>query len=150
MLTKHDLLLKNPGSYRCKFPWKITSKISFPLGTSRELASSFFQLKIGYGYLKSYLYRLGHSISDLCWCGHKETIKHLLLSCKELKEARRKLQDSLGASRLNLRLLLHTTTGIEKTLNFLKETRVVTRKWHLERKEEVREVGEKELDELVA
>ena len=73
-----------------------------------------------------------------------------MLSCKELKEARRKLQDSLGVIRLSLSLLLHTTTGIRKTLDFLEETRIVTRKWHLERKKEVREVGGEEPDELVA
>ena len=52
--------------------------------------------------------------------------------------------------RLSLRLLMHTRIGIGKTLGFLKETKICTRKWHLERGqedevgegEEVEEVGE--------
>ena len=43
--------------------------------------------------------------------------------------------------RLSLKLLMHTKIGIGKTLSFLKETRLCTRKWHLEREqEEVKEV----------
>ena len=39
---------------------------------------------------------------------------------------------------------MHTKIGIEKTLGFLKETRLCTRKWHLERgqEDEANEVGE--------
>ena len=39
---------------------------------------------------------------------------------------------------------MHTKIGIEKTLGFLKETRLCTRKWHLERGQEdkANEVGE--------
>ena len=72
----------------------------------------------------------------------------MLLSCKELKVARKKLQDELRSSRLDLQLLLHTKIGIEKTLGFLKETGIATRKWHLARREE--ELGEDDLDELAA
>jgi hypothetical protein len=44
---------------------------------------------------------------------------------------------------------MHTKIGIEKTLGFLRETRLCTRKWHLERgqedeADEVGEVGEAE------
>ena len=46
---------------------------------------------------------------------------------------------------------MHTKIGIGKTLSFLKETRLCTRKWHLERgqeeAEEVREVVEGEAGE---
>ena len=45
--------------------------------------------------------------------------------------------------RLSLKLLMHTKIGIRKTLSFLKETRLCTRKWHLERRqEEAGEAGE--------
>jgi len=39
---------------------------------------------------------------------------------------------------------MHTKIGIEKTLGFLKETRLCTRKWHLERgqENEANKVGE--------
>ena len=38
-------------------------------------------------------------------------------------------------NRPTLPLLLHTTIGTEATLAFLRETSIVTRKWHLERTE---------------
>ena len=48
--------------------------------------------------------------------------------------------------KLSLITMLHTKTGIETTLEFLKETRIATRKWHLERRLE--ELGNKLGDEL--
>jgi hypothetical protein len=151
LLHKDDQLPnQNPASYRRTFPWKLQPKIQLPPGTKREQASALFQLKLGHGYMKSYLYKLGHSESDLYCCKKKETIEHLLLSCKELGAARKELQDELQGTRLSLILLLHTKTGIEKTLGFLKKTRIVTRKWHLARREELEELGEDFWDELAA
>jgi ribonuclease HI len=54
----------NTTSYRNYFIWKLSSKLQIPTKTKRELASAFYQLKIGHGYLKSYLFRLGHSGSN--------------------------------------------------------------------------------------
>jgi len=140
--TDDQILNYNPYSYRRLFSWKLQSKIQLPLGTKREQSSALFQLKLGHGYIKSYLYRLGHSENDLCRYRKKETTEHLLLGCKELAAARKELQEELQGTRLSLGLLLHTKTGIEKTLGFLKKTGIVTRRWHLARKEDV------ELDEL--
>ena len=53
----------------------------------------------------------------------------------------------MKVTRLNLNLLLHTKTGIEKTLDFLKETGIATRKWHLQRKEQ-EEIERREVEEL--
>ena len=39
----------------------------------------------------------------------------------------------MKGARLSLPLLMYTKIGIEKTLNFLKNTGLCTRKWHLER-----------------
>lgn len=139
---------QNPASYKNQFPWQLRTKVQVPTGTKRELASSFYQLKLGHGYIKSYLHRIGRAENDLCRCGKRETTEHLLLSCKqtEIAQARTKLQDKMQGLRLSLKLLMHTKTGIEKTLSFLKETRLCTRKWHLERRQEeageAREVGE--------
>ncbi|PVH68652.1 hypothetical protein DL98DRAFT_350597, partial [Cadophora sp. DSE1049] len=72
---------QNTTTYRKQFPWQLRSKIHLPPGTRRELASSFFQLKLGHGFIRSYLYRLGRTDSDLCRCGRRETTAHLLLSC---------------------------------------------------------------------
>jgi hypothetical protein len=140
-----------PASYRKLFPWKIQAKIQLPLGSKREQASALYQLKLGHGYIKSYLYRLGHSDNDLCRCGKKETAQHLLLNCREYSADRVILKKELEGCSLGLRLLLHTKIGIEKTLGFLTQTRIVTRKWHLERRERGEElVEETKENELVA
>jgi hypothetical protein len=68
-LGQYDTLpSQNSTTYRRQFSWQLRSKIQLPPGTKRELASSFFQLKLGHGYIRSYLYKLGHSVSDLCRC----------------------------------------------------------------------------------
>ncbi|RDL42413.1 uncharacterized protein BP5553_02392 [Venustampulla echinocandica] len=59
----------NPNSYTRKFIWKIGARPLIPPNTKRETASAFYQLKLGHGYLKSYLFRLDRSNSDLCRCG---------------------------------------------------------------------------------
>ena len=129
MLDQYDRQpSQNLATYKNQFPWQIRSKIQVPQGTKRELASSFYQLKLGHGYLKSYLHRIGRSESDLCRCGKRETTEHLLLSCKQtdVVQARAKLRDETQGLRLSLKLLMHTKIGIGKTLGFLKETRLCT------------------------
>ena len=143
LLQKHDQDHRsNPATYSKNFTWRLQSRIQLPQGTKRELASALYQLKIGHGYLKSYLYRFNHSANDKCKCGQKETPEHLLLSCIELKEARNKLKKEMKGIRLSLSTLLHTRLGIEKTLGFLRETRIATRRWHLERRTEEEEGSE--------
>lgn len=130
-----------PTSYIKRFKWNISSKMTIPIDTKRELASAFYQLKFGHGYIKSYLYRLNHVGNNKCSCGVKETPDHLLLSCINLKEAREELKNQLN-NNLNLRLLLHTKIGIVYTLQFIHKTRIATRGWHLERLEREEEVEE--------
>jgi ribonuclease HI len=120
-------------NYSRQFNWKINSKITIPRTTKREFASAFYQLKFGHGYIKSYLYRLNHVGNNKCSCGVKETPEHLLLSCIELKEARKELKDQLEINILTLKILMHTKIGIEKTLRFIEKTKIATRGWHLER-----------------
>ena len=52
--------------------------------------------------------------------------------------------------KLSLMTLMYTKTGIETTLDFLKETRIATRKWHLERRQDElgKELGEELESEL--
>src|SRR6201747_323963 len=73
---------KSQESYSNIYSWSISNKINLPKGTIRALASSFFQLKIDYGYLKSYLYRLNLVSNNKCKCGLKETTLYLLLYYK--------------------------------------------------------------------
>ena len=135
-----------PTTYSKRYNWRIRSKLLVPLDTKRELASAFYQLKFGHGYIKAYLYKLNHTGNDKCSCGKVETVEHLLLSCKATKEARKELERDMNMSNaaLNLRVLLNTEYGVLKTLKFLKAIGIVTRKWHLERVE--REELEAELE----
>ena len=134
---------KSPESYSNTFLWKISNKINLPLGTKRELASSFFQLKLGHGYLKSYLHRLNILSDNKCKCGLAETTKHLLLVCKKYRIQRKallnRIKDQVKVRGLNLPLLLHTQIGITNLLVFLKDTGICTRMWHTQRLEEERE-----------
>ena len=109
--------------------------------TLRKIASAFYQLKIGHGYLKSYLQRVKHSTNDRCRCGQSETTEHLILSCPETTSARRHLTDKFEGE-ISLQLLLHTKVGTEAMLEFLQETHIATREWHLGRNEELAEEGE--------
>jgi hypothetical protein len=135
--------LRSKGStaYSKRFEWRVGAKALLPKGTRRELASSFYQLKLGHGYLRAYLARLGPVDSDRCSCGGKETPEHLLLSCRELRRQQKELQDSLGC-RPSLWVLLHTKMGVEKTLDFLKRTKIATRKRLLKRQEREQREGE--------
>ena len=111
--------------YSKTFEWKLQTKVRLPKGTKRELASSYYQLKIGHGYLKAYLYKLGRANSSLCYCRKSQTAEHLLLSCPDLQGARTRLKKALGGARLSIALLLYTKIGIEKVLVFLKETIII-------------------------
>ena len=88
---------QNPNSYRNQFPWRLWTKIQLPPGTKRMLASSFYQLKLGHGYIKAYLHRIGRAGNNRCRCGKKETAEHLLLSCRDtqLVTVRTKLKDKI-------------------------------------------------------
>jgi hypothetical protein len=73
---------RNPNTYAAKYSWKTRKKLSVPTGTRRETVSTFYQLKIGHGYNKAYLFCMGKADSPLCSCGVKQSPDHLLLSCK--------------------------------------------------------------------
>jgi ribonuclease HI len=71
----------NPHTYSAKFPWNTRKKMAIPPHTPRKIASAFYQLKLGHGYFRSYLAKQDH-FSEKCQCGAKQTLEHLLLSCK--------------------------------------------------------------------
>ena len=123
----------NTATYSNQFQAKIQKKIIIPRETKRKIASAFYQLKIGHGYFKSYLNRIGKSESSACTCNGyvKQTPKHLLLHCRNYKSERRKMIDEMGASQPTMATLLHTKKGISLTLKFIEETRIGTRDWLL-------------------
>jgi hypothetical protein len=101
------------------------------MGNKREIASAFYQLKIGHGYNKAFLHRIDKVDSPSCSCGAKQTPEHLLLSCRWYNSDRQILRQDLNHAPLTLPLLLHTKRGIEATLAFISRTRVGSRKWYL-------------------
>src|ERR1700709_1463092 len=128
---------KSQESYSNIYPWTISNKINLSKGTIRVLASSFFQLKIGHGYLKSYLYRLNLVSNNKYKCGLKETILYLLLYCKnytlEHKALFIRIREKIELRNITLPILFYTKIGISKILVFLKEISICTRNWHLEK-----------------
>ena len=102
-------------------------------------------MKIGYRYLKSYLYRLNLVSNNKCKYSLKETILYLLLYCKnyilEYKTLFIRIREKIELRNITLSILFQTKIEISKILVFLKETSICTRNWHLER-----EVVEEEED----
>ena len=102
------------------------NRIQIPISTKRATASAFYQLKIRYGYLKSYLYSLGHTSNNKCICGAKETPEYLFISCSLFSLARSKLKNKLATNYLSLPLLLNTSPGIEASIAYLSEINIYT------------------------
>lgn len=100
------------------------------------MSSAYYQLKLGHGYNKAYLFSQGHSQNKKCECGKRETPEHLLLSCSNYWHKRKELREKLNGNNLTLKLLLNARIGIEKTIDFIESPRISTRKWHLERKKQ--------------
>ena len=79
---------KHYKQFECKPNWKSLVKI-----VKKQIFSSFFQLKIGHGYFKSYLNRAFDSYPNVCFiCNIKENPEHLLLHCKRYSLIRNKLK----------------------------------------------------------
>lgn len=131
----------HPHSYRKFFPWKVKYKLGVPQGTAREVATAFYQLKIGHGYNKSFLHHINNSTNPRCRCGRHETPQHLILECPETGDERKALQYRLKqlkfTQQITLNALMESKIGIQELLTFLKTTRISTRSWHLSRMEEL-------------
>src|SRR5207247_5859125 len=72
----------NKGKFYSQFQylprWNAYKKI-----VKKKKWSAFIQLKLGYGYFKSYLIRLSDYTTNKCFvCGTKENPEHLILHCK--------------------------------------------------------------------
>lgn len=119
------------ASYSNLYLLQIRKKLWTPRGTKKEICSAFFQLKLGHGYFKSYLKRIGKRNNDECLCGGHQTPRHLLLECRRYRTERNNVKDKMCSDRLTLPLLLHTNKGVEATLEYIKKTKICTRKWYL-------------------
>jgi hypothetical protein len=114
---------------------KLDSTVKIPRGTSRLLASTFYQLKLGHGYNRAYLSRIGKVDFSDCSCGQIETAKHLVFDCIDTSLERATLKKALKGQQLTEKLVFQTRPGIEQLLSFIASTRIGTRRWHLERVE---------------
>ena len=117
----------SPRSYLATYSIKPKTRISLPT-VKRVLASAFYQLKIGHGYYRDYMYRMEHSSTNLCIYRKVETPRYLLLGYPSLTVTRVRLRDNLSISRLTLLLLLEIKKGIEGILAFLETTGILTQK----------------------
>ena len=106
-----------------------------PRGTKRLLASTFYQLKLGHGYNKAYLSRIGKTEYSECICGQVETVKHLVFDYIDISKERASLRQALKGLQLTEKLVFQTRPGIEQLLGYLASTGIGIRRWHLERVE---------------
>ncbi len=100
--------------------------------------STFIQLKMKHDYFKSYLHWLSENNSNKCYeiCKARQTSKHLLLNCKHYRAEQLQLKAKAQFKNMNIILMLFIIK-IERIamLEYLKSTRIATRKWLLRMKE---------------
>lgn len=53
------------------------------------------KMRTGKCKLRSYLHAIGAEDSDVCECGQKETIKHVLLDCRRWNKERQELRTTV-------------------------------------------------------
>ena len=112
--------------------------------TSRDqtTASTIHQLRLGHGYFKSFLIRLPAYDSIQCQCSERaQSVKHLLLGCRLYQDERQQA----GITReTTLHSLLFTPRGTTILQDFIRMTKVATRRWLLQRADERLGGGEDE------
>jgi hypothetical protein len=86
-------------------------------------------LKLGHGYLRTYLKMIGKTESNRYRCGILETAEHLLLPYPEYSDAR----PIYPKGDPPLSTIFREEESRISVLQFIRETRITTRKWHLAR-----------------
>jgi hypothetical protein len=115
---------KHYKQFECKPKWKQSTKV-----VRKQVFSSYFQLKSGHGYFKSYLNRAFDAFSDICLdCNTKENPEHLLLNCRKYSSIRNKIKINKQLNQLSLKILFSTKQGQEFLFEYLKQTGIATRK----------------------
>ncbi|KAG9240255.1 hypothetical protein BJ878DRAFT_305443 [Calycina marina] len=133
----------HPHPYRKLSPWKIKYKLRVPKGRAREVATSFYQLKIDHGYNKPFLHHVNNSTNPRCRCVRHEMPQHLILECPETGNERKALQNMFKqlkfTKQATIHALMESKIGIQGRLTFLKNTRISTRARHMGRMGELAE-----------
>ena len=123
---------KHYSQFKCKSKWKIEAKIR-----KKQLWSTYIQLKLKHDYFKSYLNRLSNRLSnydsDICqFCNARENPEHLLLYCRRYSQIRNKIKQEKQLDQLSLKILFSLISGQDFLFDYLKETKIATRKWLLQ------------------
>ena len=128
---QHYSQFEENSSFHVKEILKSTDRLSF---------STFVQMKLRHDYFKSYLFRLLKYDFKKCHenCDKNQTPEHLLTACQHFKSEQSELKNQLRKVNLphSAKVLFTTKEGIKTVLQFLKKTKVETRKWLLEESEE--------------
>jgi ribonuclease HI len=118
---------KHYSQFSCKPRWNQKEKVM-----KKQIWSTHMQLKMGHGYFKSYLYRFSRWDTEICYfCNTRENPEHLLLHCKRYSQIRNKIKSEKQLNQLSLKILFSTKIGLDFLYEFLKQTKVATRKWLL-------------------
>ena len=135
------------GRYYAQFDQTLSFQIKEYLKSADRLSfSTFTQMKLGHEYFKAYLHQLPDYDSKKCHeiCVRDQTPEHLLTACQHFKKEQTELKNQLRKANLlyTAKVLFTTQEGIKAVLQFLKKTKVRTRKWLLKelKDEEVEEV----------
>ena len=117
--------------YRAQRGWKQDPVLA---AAPKKLASRFYQLKSGHAAVGPYLQRIGARESEVCQgCrAPKESVRHLLLECREWRRPRRAMFKALRKAGVDLPLaegspeerLLGDPRATKAVLNFLANTTV--------------------------
>jgi hypothetical protein len=111
--------------------WK---SIEHSKGLEKQLISTINQLKLGHGYFRSYLSKFTRNYnSNKCpLCHTVENPEHLLLFCSENIDLRLKIKSKYQLEQLNLKFLFQTEAGFKFLKDFLRNSKIATRKWLVE------------------
>ena len=90
---------------------------------------TFLQMKIEHDFFKSYLHRLFVYELNQCNknCNEIQTFEHLLLNCRHFSNEQKEMKKYIKTS-MKIRTLFKTTESIKNVLNFIKNTRIYTRR----------------------
>ncbi|KAJ5111881.1 hypothetical protein NUU61_001511 [Penicillium alfredii] len=93
-------------------PARHTRKLYGNLPRSR--AYLLTQLRTGHNWLSTYAKKFGFRDDDLCECGTRETVAHVLLECLRLRELRIELRRKIGGTLSGVSSLLGGSTEGDK------------------------------------
>src|SRR5437762_2473120 len=98
---------KHYTQFECKPKWKQSTRI-----VKKQIFLSYFQLKSGHGYFKSYLNKASNSYPDICFIYNiKENPEYLLLYCKRYSSIKSRIKAEKQLNQLSLKILFSLKQG---------------------------------------